>query len=232
HGAFYTPRDAVAKGVRLMTAIARAAEAMGVTFHGHTEVQDLEIQNGRIVALQTSAGRVAAEQVLLCTNIWGPLLAEKYGIGIPLQAAQHLYTVTSPVPELAGETVEVRHPLMRHQDHAMYFRQHGECYGVASYRHVPLMVDAHDLARLGDTAKLQFTPEHFTAGWESATELLPPLKQTEIVTKFNGMFAFTIDGYPVMGETTVKGLWSCIGLWLTHAGGAACQIAEWMTGGT
>jgi len=110
----------------------------------------------------------------------------------------------------------------------MYFRQHGDCYGVGSYRHVPLMVDPRDL---GKTAKLPFSPEHFASGWESATELMPALKRTEIVTKFNGMFAFTIDGYPVMGETTVKGLWSCIGLWLTHAGGAAKQIAEWMTSG-
>jgi glycine cleavage system T protein len=231
HGAFYTPRDAVAKAVRLLTALTRAAEAMGVSFYGNTAVQDIEVQGGRVVALQTSAGRIAAEQVLLCTNIWGPLLPDKYGIGIPLQAAQHLYTVTSPLAELAGETTEVRHPLMRHQDHAMYFRQHGDCYGVGSYRHVPLMVEARDLARRGDTAKLEFTPEHFTAGWESATELMPALRKTEIVTRFNGMFAFTIDGYPVMGETTVKGLWSCIGLWLTHAGGAARQIAEWMTDG-
>ena len=228
HGAFYTPRDAIAKSVRLMTAIIRAAEALGVEFHGDTAVQDLEVQNGRIVALHTSQGRIAAEQVLLCTNIWGPLLPDKYGIGIPLQAAQHLYTITSPLAELAGETTEVRHPLMRHQDHAMYFRQHGDCYGVGSYRHLPLMVEPREL---GKTAKLPFSPEHFESGWESATELLPALKKTAIVSKFNGMFAFTIDGYPVMGETTVKGLWSCIGLWLTHAGGAAKQIAEWMTSG-
>jgi dimethylglycine oxidase len=231
HGAFYTPRDAVAKGVRLMTAIIRAAEALGVEFHGNTAVQEIEVHNRRIVALQTSQGRVAAEQALLCTNIWGPLLPNAFGVDIPLQAAQHLYTVTSPLAELAGETAEVRHPLMRHQDHAMYFRQHGDCYGVGSYRHVPLMVDPRDLGHLGQTAKLPFSPEHFEAGWESATELMPALKKTEIVTKFNGMFAFTIDGYPVMGETSVNGLWSCIGLWLTHAGGAAKQIAEWMTSG-
>jgi glycine cleavage system T protein len=90
-------------------------------------------------------------------------------------------------------------------------------------------VDPYDL---GETAKLPFSPEHFLAGWESATELLPPLAKTELVTQFNGMFAFTIDGYPVMGETQVAGLWSCTGLWLTHAGGAGKAIAEWMTSGT
>ncbi|HJZ48285.1 MAG TPA: FAD-dependent oxidoreductase, partial [Roseiflexaceae bacterium] len=39
HGAYYVPNDAVAKAVRTMTALARAAEASGgVTFHPNTEV--------------------------------------------------------------------------------------------------------------------------------------------------------------------------------------------------
>lgn len=229
HGSFFTPLDGVAKAVRLITRMTRAAEALGVAFHGNTAVRDIEARDGRVAAVVTDEGRIEAEHVLLCTNIWGPLLPEKLGFRVPLQAAQHLYTVTTPLPELANERAEVRHPLMRHQDHAMYFRQQGSQYGVGSYRHVPLMVDARDL---GKTAKLPFTPEHFHSGWESACELMPPLRNTDLVTKFNGMFAFTIDGLPVMGETPLRGLWSCIGLWLTHAGGAARAIAEWMTEGT
>jgi glycine cleavage system aminomethyltransferase T len=123
----------------------------------------------------------------------------------------------------------VRHPLLRDQDVSMYYRQHGHQYGVGSYRHEPLMVDPRDLPK---TAKKPFTPEHFDEAWRAAGELMPPLRNADLVTKFNGMFAFTIDGYPVMGETIVKGLWSCIGLWLTHAAGAARAIVEWMTEGT
>lgn len=230
HGAFYTPADAVAKGVRLMQAIIRATEAIGgVSFIGETPVEDLEVVDGTITAVITPRGRIAAEQVLLCTNIWAPVLAAKLGVHIPLMAAQHLYTVTTPLPELKGTRQEVEHPLLRHQDHAMYFRQHGDCYGVGSYRHAPLMVDPRDL---GKTALLDFTPDHFTSGWESATELMPPLRNSDLVTRFNGMFAFTTDGYPVMGETSVRNLWSCTGLWLTHAGGAGRAIAEWMHEGT
>jgi glycine cleavage system T protein len=229
HGAFYTPRDAVAKGVRLLTAITRAAEQQGVRFYGETEVTDLEVAGGRIVAVLTSKGRIACEQVLLCTNIWAPILGDKLGVKIPLQAAQHLYTVTTPIPELAGETREVVHPLMRHQDHAMYYRQQFDSYGVGSYRHVPLMVDPYELEK---TAIKPFTPEHFEASWASTCELLPPLAKADLVKKFNGMFAFSIDGYPVMGETPVRGAWVCTALWLTHAGGAGRAIAEWMHGGT
>jgi dimethylglycine oxidase len=229
HGAYYVPGDAVAKGARVTEALARAAQAAGgATFHPNTAVLDLEVRDGRVVGVLTERGPIAAEQVLLCTNIWGPLLAAKLGITIPLLAAQHLYTVSTPLAELAGETREVAHPLMRDQDRSMYYRQQGDCYGVGSYRHEPLMVDPRDL---GQTARKPFTSEHFEVAWQAATELLPPLRRAALQTKFNGMFAFTIDGFPVMGETTVRGLWSCIGLWLTHAGGAGKAIAEWMTDG-
>ena len=231
HGGYYTPFDAIAKGVRLITAMARAAEAAGeqrVHFQGNTPVKDLVVENNHIKGVLTDKGVIYADTVLWCANIWGDVLTQKYGVQLPLQAAQHLYTITAPLLELQGETEEVRHPLMRHQDHSMYFRQHFDCYGVGSYRHAPLMVEPKDL---GKSAKLPFTPEHFVKGWESTVELLPALKKAEIVTKFNGMFAFTTDGYPIMGETTVQGLWSNVGLWLTHAGGAGNAIANWMTHG-
>ena len=229
HGAYFTPFDAVAKGVRLITAMARAAEAFGgVTFQGNMPVTDLIVKDGRIAGVVTPQGAIEAETVLWCTNIWGDALTRKHGVRLPLMAAQHLYAVTEPIAELRGETVEVRHPLMRHQDHAMYFRQQFDCYGVGSYRHEPLMVEPDDV---GKSAKRDFTAEHFVKGWESTIELMPALKGARLVTKFNGMFAFTTDGYPIMGETDVKGLWACVGLWLTHAGGAANAIANWMTFG-
>lgn len=229
-GAFFVPHDTVAKAVRTITALAQAAEATGAaTFQGNTPVLDIEVADGRVQAVITDKGRITADYVLLCTNIWGPLLASKLGIGIPLMAAQHLYTVTTPIPELADPAAEVVHPLIRDQDRSMYYRQHGDCYGIGSYRHNPLMVDPRDL---GKTAMLPFTPDHFTEAWEASHELMPPLARTDLQTKFNGMFAFTIDGYPIMGETKYAGLWSCIGLWLTHAGGATRAIAEWMTEGT
>jgi len=231
HGAYWTPFDAVAKGVRLLQAMARAAEQAGegrVTFAGNTAVQDLITENGRIKGVLTAQGPIEAETVLWCTNIWGDVFTQKYGVHLPLMAAQHLYATTTPLAELKGETVEVRHPLMRHQDHAMYYRQHFDAYGVGSYQHVPLMMDPK---QLGKTAKLPFTPEHFVEGWNSSVELMPALQHTQIATQFNGMFAFTTDGYPIMGETNVKGLWSAVGLWLTHAGGAGKAIAQWMTFG-
>ena len=45
------------------------------------------------------------------------------GLNVPLVPVEHQLAYTAPLPELAGETREVVHPILRHQDHAMYFRQ-------------------------------------------------------------------------------------------------------------
>jgi len=231
-GGYYVPSDGDAKAVNAVEELARLASTGGAAkFYGDIKVTDVEFEtaNGQIKAVITPKGRIETEMVLLCTNIWAPVLGDKVGLKIPLMAVEHLYAITTPLPELAGETREIVHPILRHQDHAMYYRQHYDAYGIGSYQHDPLLVDPHTLA---GTAMRDFTPEHFKAAWHSTTELMPPIKQADLARKFNGMFAFTIDGMPILGEAQgLKGFWTAVGVWVTHSGGVGRAIAEWMTGG-
>jgi glycine cleavage system T protein len=111
----------------------------------------------------------------------------------------------------------------------MYFRQHKEAYGIGSYNHTPLLVSPWDMDGV-KLAEREFTPEHFEAAWNSTNELLPATKGAGLTRKFNGMFTFTIDGMPIMGEAAdVKGFWTAVGVWVTHAGGVGQAIAEWLT---
>ena len=50
--------------------------------------------------------------------------------------------------------------------------------------------------------------------------------------KFNGLFSFTTDGFPVLGESPeVRGFWSAQAVWITHAGGIGKAVAEWIVNG-
>src|SRR6266508_2693931 len=130
HGAYFVPSDGIARAVRAGEALANAARAQGVAFYGHTRVTGIDVSNGRVQAVVTPQGRIAADLVLICAGIWGPRVGRLAGVKIPLTPVQHQYAKTAPLPELAGETREVVHPIVRHQDKAMYFRQHADCYGV------------------------------------------------------------------------------------------------------
>ncbi len=236
HGAYYVPSDGIAKAVRAAETMANAAKERDATFYGNMTVTGIEVVDGRVRAVLTSEGRIETEMVLVCAGIWGPRVGRMAGVPIPLTQMQHLYTRTAPLPELAGETREAVHPILRHQDYAMYFRQQADCYGVGSYKHEPLLVDpesilSHKEAKVTPSI-MAFTPEHFEVAHAAAIELLPALRGAELTYKINGMFSFTPDGMPVLGESLdVRGLWVAEAVWITHGGGVGRVVAEWMADG-
>lgn len=235
-GAYYVPSDGVARPVAAVEALARAAMAAGAEFHAHTEVTGFERENGRVTAVQTTKGRIETDKVLLCAGIWGPKVGKLAGVPVPLTPCEHQLVWTKPVPEFAGETREISQPVLRAQDKDLYFRQRrdGYCYG--SYAHEPRLVDAEAIrphAESGDMpASNPFTPDDMAGPRRDAIELVPLLASAETAEAFNGMFSFTPDGNPLMGESAaLKGFWLAEEVWITHAGGVAKAIAEWMTSG-
>lgn len=236
-GSLFVPKTAIVAGAHLAAALRRdAAAAGGVHFLGHTEVVDVEVRAGRVTAVLTNnpdQPRIACEAVLLATNIWGPVLGDRLGVPLPLLAYEHQYAVTAPLPALAHfdrarPADEIIWPTARSLDHALYFRPHWDAYGIGNYRHAPRPVSPHAVGR---SALRPFTPEDFAASWAVVNDLLPATRGAELVKAFNGMFAFPVDGMPILGETRIHGVWAAVGSWLTHAGGVGKSIAEWMTHG-
>ena len=236
YGALYVPSDGVAKAVRVSQYLGEAAMARGAAFYADTRVTGIDVANGRVRAVLTSGGRVAAENVLVCAGIWGPAIGRMADVPIPLSPMQHQYVQTAPLPELAGQTGEIAHPLVRHQDRSMYFRQHGERYGIGSYRHEPLLVDVDRIPRHEETAMpsiLPFTEADFAPALADAADLMPALRGAELTYKINGMFSFTADGHSLLGESLdVHGFWVAEAVWVTHGGGVGKVMAEWMIDGT
>jgi dimethylglycine oxidase len=235
YGGFYVPSDGIAKGVRISEAMAREARARGAKFYGETEVTGIEVDKGRVKAVETSRGRIETENVLSCAGMWGPRIGRMAGAFVPLLTPmQHQYAWTTPIPGLEPDSEESDHVILRHQDQSMYFRQHGECYGIGSYRHRSMPVSPDEISRKHEREMpsiMEFTPGDFEGPWEEARLLLPVLQKTEIERGINGLFSFTPDGGPLLGESReVRGFWMAEAIWVTHAAGAARMIAEWMTG--
>ena len=237
-GGLFVPSDGIAKGVRVAEAMARRAMERGASFHGETEVVDIEVRDGRVRAVETSQGRIETETVLSCAGMWGPRIGRMAGAFVPLLTPmQHQYAWTTPVPGLEGAVGESDHVILRHQDHSMYFRQEGERYGIGSYRHRSMPLSPDDIGgyKPGKTMPSikEFTPEDFEGPWEESRKLLPNLQQTGIEQGINGLFSFTPDGGSLLGESKeVRGFWMAEAVWVTHAAGAGRMIAEWMVEGT
>ncbi|WP_152042362.1 GcvT family protein [Salinigranum salinum] len=135
-------------------------------------------------------------------------------------------------------------PVGRDQDHSLYFRTHGDAIGLGSYNHETLSVDPDAMGTNTEQRQASvrdFTTEH----WERPThpdrdksakqafeELLPATEGKSFRVTENGIFVFTPDGMPVLGETSqVDGLWTALAIWWTHSGGYGRILAEWMETG-
>ena len=235
-GAMYSPYDSVTRQVWAAEAMANAAMAEGAAFHGDTLVEDVEVSGGRVRAVVTSNGTVRTDIVVSAAGIWAPRIGRMAGMAIPLSPMRHQYAHTIPIPELEGETGEFEHPILRHQDRAMYFRQRMDHFVVGSYRHEPLLVEADDILDREDApvmpSMMAWEPGIFENALESAGELLPCLRGVALDSKVNGMFSFTTDGMPLLGESpSVRGFWSAQAVWITHAGGVGKAVAEWIVEG-
>lgn len=212
----------------------------GATVHAHTGLKDVVVEGGRVTAVATTnpeVGRIDAEQVVIAANIWSPALTRQFGMEVPLRAFQHQYVIGPILDQWehydhADLEQENHYPLTRDLDVAMYYRRHWDRLGIGSYFHEPHMVRAEDV---GPSALRPFTPTDFVAAWAFAQELVPELRghNLEYETAYNGMFAFSVDGNPIIGESqTVGGLWSANASWITHAGGVAKSLAEWLVDGS
>ena len=235
-GALYVPSDIQTRATRPAEAMAREAARDGAEFHGGVTVTGFGIVNGRISSVHTTHGDIETDLVVAAAGIWGPKVGGLAGVSIPLSPMQHLYAVTGPVPDLAGATDEISLAILRHQDASTYFRQIGDAVGIGSYRHAPLLVDADDILSHAEApvapAEMPFTPSHFEASMAAARELLPGLQGVGLTRQFNGLFSFTMDGFPVLGESLqVRGFWSAQAVWITHAGGVGRVVAEWIVNG-
>ncbi len=235
-GALYVPSDIQTDATKPAEAMARQAMKEGAKFFGNIKVTGFDISAGRLQGIQTTHGNIKTEIVVSAVGIWAPKLGSLANVPIPLSPMQHIYAVTNPVQELAGATDDISLPLVRHQDRSMYFRQERDCFGIGSYLHEPLIVDAEKILEPEEAptapAEMPFTSGHFKAAMQAAGEVIPALEDIGLSRKFNGLFSFTTDGFPILGEAPqLRGFWSAQAVWITHAGGVGKAVAEWIVEG-
>ncbi|GAA1986371.1 FAD-dependent oxidoreductase [Catenulispora subtropica] len=240
-GGFHVPTDGLAKALRAGEAQARRAIDRGARFLARHTVIGVESANGRVTGVRTDQGSFPADVVVSCAGFWGPEVGKLAGVSVPLLPLAHQYVKTTPLSVLAGvnaEELEASKPILRHQDRDLYYREHGDRIGIGSYAHRPMPVDLGDIPHPEAGAPLMpsmqpFTPEDFEQSWEDSKALLPALAGAKVEEGFNGIFSFTTDGFPLMGEAPeLRGFWLAEAVWVTHSAGVAKAMAEWLVEGT
>jgi glycine cleavage system aminomethyltransferase T/glycine/D-amino acid oxidase-like deaminating enzyme len=235
-GALYVPDDGIARAIKADEVMGKRAISRGARFISECEVLAIEQSNGRVTGVQTTQGSFSADIVVSCAGIWGPKIGAMVGMSKAIQPLAHQLCYTSPMPELASYNGEAELPVLRHQGSDLYFRQRGHSMAVGWYGHRPLPIQSenilpNELAEIMPS-QMTFTPDDWKGAMEGAMEVIPALKGTELVEAMNGLFSFTVDNFPLMGEWAgLKGFWVAEAVWITHAAGVARAMAEWIVNG-
>ncbi len=239
-GAAWFPTVGVVDSLRAGTIMRERALEMGaLTVVPNVEVTGMTVVDGRITAVETNAGTIAAQTVVVCCGVWSPKVAAMAGAKIPLTPAVHQMISVGPCEVLASRPGEISFPIVRDMDTFCYERQHGSDMEVGSYAHRAILHDPETIPSIEQSAlsptELPFTSEDFDPQLEQALELMPELlgdESAQIRYAINGLLSLTPDGYPILGETPeVKGLWSAAAVWIKEGPGTARAVAEWMTHG-
>src|SRR5690242_1433216 len=235
-GGLLVPTDGLAKAVLAVEAQIRRATERGVTFLARHEVLDVHRADGEVTGVRTDQGDLEADIVVCCAGIWGPKIARMVGMNLPLTPLAHQLAWTGPIPALAGQTEEAVRPILRHQDADLYYRDRFDGIGIGSYGHRPMPISADDILSVDEADEmpsvLKFTEDDFEDAWTETQSLLPATREAKVEEGINGLFSFTTDGQPLLGESPdVKGFWVAEAVWVTHSAGVGRAMAEWLVDG-
>jgi len=226
--AAWIPGDGYLDPELLVAALGDAARGRGVQIHVGVRVRGLQLNAGRISAVETDQGRIQTEIVVNAAGAAAGAVARLAGAHVPVVPMCHQYALTDRLDGVSPELPTVRDP-----DRIVYFRPKGDGLLVGGYARDPITEPLDDPLRDPRTV-YQEDRGRFAESWAGAQALLPVLRGAEPPRFICGPEAFTPDGEFVLGETEVDGLWVAAGFCvhgLAGAGGVGRIMAEWITSG-
>jgi len=219
-------RDRIAGGLRLpgdetgdcfkfTNALADLAAARGVSFRYGVEIGRLVMEGGRVSAVETDAGPVAADAFVVAMGSYSPQLVAPLGMNLPVYPVKG-YSITVPIVD------EARAPVSTVMD---------ETHKIAITR-------LGDRIRVGGMAEIagfdhSLSPKRRATLEHSVTDLFGGAGDTARASFWSGLRPMTPDGTPVVGRSPVANLFFNTGhgtLGWTMAAGSGRVLADIVSG--
>ncbi len=228
-GAAYTPDDGVIDPTGLTNALALGAKNRGARIFTNTNVEKINLKDGRVDEVVTDKGTIKTEVVVNAAGQWGREVGKLVGLHLPVVPMAHLYIMTKPI-----EGVRHDFPTLRDPDLLVYWREEVGGLVTGGYERQPAPFGLKGIPR---DFKYQLLPpdwDRFAPLMENSIKRVPAVETAEVIKLLNGPEGFTPDGEFLLGPTSVKGFWVACAFCahgLAGAGGIGKTLAEWIIGG-
>lgn len=189
HGALVQGRGGIARHDAVVWGYARAASALGVDIVQNCEVTGFAIEKGRVVAVETSRGRIAAGRVALAVAGHSGVLAAKAGFELPITSHALVAMVTEPVKPVLDTVIL------------------SPATGV--------YVSQSDKGELVFGGQLDRFPSYAQRGSFATTraviaglcEMFPSFRRLKLMRQWAGIVDIVKDSSPIIGPAPVEGLY-------------------------
>jgi len=228
--AFHFTRDGRINPTDVTRALAKGARQAGVAIFEKCPVIAIEQKDGRVTAIETARGRITTDIVVNCAGMWARQIGRLAGVDVPLQAAEHYYLISEPVPD-----VHPKLPILRDPGRSTYIREEAGKIMVGIFEDV-----ARPWSIAGIPADFAFGEippdwERMQPYLERACGRIPLLARTGVKLLFCGPESFTADHNYLMGEApNLKGFFVAAGfnsLGILSGGGVGFVMAHWIAHG-
>ena len=233
YGAVWVPGDGHLDPHTATFALATAARDLGAQVLTHRRVTGIALSgSGHVVAVETDAGRIETEVVVVAGGIWGPQIAAMAGAHVVSTPVDHQHAALLAVP---GHELPHDMPCFRDPDNLVYGKAEAGGMVLGGY-------EANPVARWidgvpWDHAGTSLPPDEarFEPLLAGAARRFPFLHEAGIVKLVCHPDAMTPDSGPLVGPVPgARGLYMAAGLSLNGfggAGGIGRSLAELITAG-
>lgn len=205
--------DGYANPFLVTQAYSDAARKLGVDIRLRSEVTGIETENGRIIGVGTSSGRISARKVMNAAGGHAAVVGKMAGLDLPVEPVRHQILVTEPVQPLLA-------PLVVDLHGNIYFRQtrHGGFVIGQSDKNEPSSFNTGSGLGFAEEVSAKFV------------DMVPAMREISVVRQWAGLYEMTPDAQPILGGVdNLDGYFHAIGF-SGHGFMAAPMTAKLMSG--
>ncbi len=221
--AAYEPGSGFADPNATLYGFASAAKRFGVEVRTDVEVTRVLAEQGRVTGVQTGAGRIDTEMVVLATGAWSQRLLDPLGLNFGLEPRRVQVAVFRWPPEL-----DHSHPVFIDATQGAWFRPEGPAGTLVGLELGVSGVDPDDLREGVDQDYVELCRRALTAR-------MPAFRAATMRGGWAGMITMSPDGRPIIDQIPqVPGLFCMLGdsgtSFKTSPAIGMC-LSEWITEG-
>jgi sarcosine oxidase subunit beta len=207
HGGLFHPRGGTARHDAVAWGYARGADQRGVDLIQNCEVTGIDVQNGRVMGVQTSRGPIRAKKVAIVVAGRSSQVAAMAGMRLPIES--HV---------LQAFVTEGLKPVIHH---------------VVSFGMGHFYISQSDKGGLVFGGDLDFYASYAARGnlpmvehvMEAGMTLMPMIGRARVLRSWGGIMDMSPDGSPIIDRTHIDGLFLNCG-W-NYGGFKAVPASGW-----